>query len=148
MIWMPLFIAISILSLVVLFALYTPIMLLLGQRPANPWTKNAFFVPYKLPQVFGFKLYPIYLAAPSIIGFTNYYMWKYGGNAAWHAILSFEGVMLLVVIISCIAVWLSDSKSESRFLVSSWLNAKKQGICPLVTFSDDATTDLSTEKSQ
>src|SRR5579872_4422843 len=76
MIWMPLFIAISILSLVVLFALYAPIMLLLGQRPANPWTKNAFFVPYKLPQVFGFKLYPIYLAAPSIIGFANYYLWK------------------------------------------------------------------------
>ena len=148
MIWMTLFITLCMVACTVLVIVYAPLFLIIGWRPSNPWTTKSFFVQYPLPKVFGFKLYPIYLIVLLGVPYLDFHLFKHSSTAGWHAALIFQGVIVLIAAIAGLTCWLTDSNLETRFLVSSWIAAKKKGICPLITFSDDATTNLSTEKDQ
>ena len=133
------------------YLIATPIGLLFGYRPGvwaidplglnTEWTREQTthepMVKYDLYRIGNFAMKTWYLLILGLVVFIEYALCYFHGT---RSVLVTEGAVIgaLVAIVGgfiCLC-WVSDASSGIGFVVKAWFKAKKQGVCPLVTFTD------------
>ena len=122
-----------------MFVAFMPVMFVFGMRPIDPrngWMDRPFgpFVGYR--GLFGW-LYPwmvLGVAGFVLIEARIFNMHRVG--SIW-----FHSILTALVALIAVLWFVFGSKSESMRLFRAWAGAKKDRICPLVSFSDSPTED-------
>lgn len=124
-------------------AIYTPFLFLAGYYP-NPFDLscmtgnygNPFYLElkkFRLPKIYGVKLYPILVVAPVLYAIS----WVYFPSATWNVTgqsLTILGIILVAALIFATFAAYSDSESGKVGLFKSWVEAKKKMVCPILKF--------------
>lgn len=118
----------------VFFVIKSLAFLVIGYRP-NSWQidKQA---PYPGLKLGAFQLYPWHILAPIAAVYLEYLLIHYCG---WKWPLIVEGSLLAVAGLLIGLLFLPDT--EGYHLAASWIAAKKQNICPVVTFDNRPTSE-------
>jgi hypothetical protein len=127
------------------YFIMTPIALCIGLRPMSPIRafagagKDCAFKSYDGLRINDFELYPGYLVLPllvlSLIIFGECILWR---ASFWAGLIinSLLGLLVLGVGGLFVVDVLDASNNQTWMLTKEWITAKKNGVCPLITFED------------
>lgn len=83
----------------------------------------------------------ILLTASLILFLSSYVVYAIFYLGFWqHTLISFEVLGVFVAIVAAVLLffkWRSSTSHQEPGLVGQWVRAKKERVCPLITFTDE-----------